>query len=57
MRAVDEVARWPSSQLELAAANREHARAVEGGVERWIVYPVVLWMVILGSGLAVRASH
>ncbi|MGZ4643335.1 MAG: histidine kinase [Blastococcus sp.] len=29
VRAVDEVARWTSSQLELAAANREHARAVE----------------------------
>jgi hypothetical membrane protein len=24
----------------------------EGGVERWIVYPVVLWMVIFGAGLA-----
>jgi hypothetical membrane protein len=23
----------------------------EGGVERWIVYPVVLWTVILGAGL------
>jgi len=29
VRAVDEVARWTSSQLELAAANRQHARAVE----------------------------
>lgn len=27
-------------------------RLGEGGVERWIVYPVVLWMVILGAGLA-----
>jgi hypothetical membrane protein len=24
----------------------------EGGVERWIVYPVVLWTVVLGAGLA-----
>ncbi len=24
----------------------------EGGVERWIVYPVVLWIVIFGAGLA-----
>ena len=29
VRAVDEVARWMSTQLELAAADREHARAVE----------------------------
>jgi hypothetical membrane protein len=27
-------------------------RLGEGGVERWIVYPVVLWMVVLGAGLA-----
>ena len=27
-------------------------RLGEGGVERWIVYPVVLWTVILGSSLA-----
>jgi hypothetical membrane protein len=27
----------------------------EGGVERWIVYPVALWMVVLGSGLC--AAH
>ena len=28
----------------------------EGGVERWIVYPVVLWMVIFGAGLAASRS-
>jgi len=27
-------------------------RLGEGGVERWIVYPVVLWIVIFGAGLA-----
>jgi hypothetical membrane protein len=27
-------------------------RLGEGGVERWIVYPVVLWTVIFGAGLA-----
>ena len=27
-------------------------RLGEGGVERWIVYPVVLWIVVLGAGLA-----
>ena len=27
-------------------------RLGEGGVERWIVYPVVLWTVVLGAGLA-----
>jgi hypothetical membrane protein len=27
-------------------------RLGEGGVERWMVYPVVLWIVILGSSLA-----
>jgi hypothetical membrane protein len=27
-------------------------RLGEGGVERWIVYPVVLWMIVLGAGLA-----
>ena len=26
-------------------------RLGEGGVERWIVYPVVLWIVIFGAGL------
>lgn len=29
-------------------------RLGEGGVERWIVYPVALWMVVLGSGLVAR---
>jgi hypothetical membrane protein len=24
----------------------------EGGVERWIIYPVILWTVVLGAGLA-----
>lgn len=28
----------------------------EGGVERWIVYPVALWLVVLGSGLAARSG-
>jgi hypothetical membrane protein len=28
------------------------ARLGEGGVERWVVYPVVLWMVIFGASLA-----
>ena len=27
-------------------------RLGEGGVERWIVYPVILWTVVLGAGLA-----
>jgi hypothetical membrane protein len=27
-------------------------RLGEGGVERWIVYPVILWTVVLGTGLA-----
>lgn len=27
-------------------------RLGEGGVERWIVYPVVLWIVVLGAALA-----
>ena len=27
-------------------------RLGEGGVERWIVYPVVLWIVVFGTGLA-----
>jgi hypothetical protein len=27
-------------------------RLGEGGVERWIVYPVVLWIVVFGAGLA-----
>jgi hypothetical membrane protein len=27
-------------------------RLGEGGVERWIIYPVVLWTVVLGAGLA-----
>ncbi|MCZ2860638.1 DUF998 domain-containing protein [Blastococcus sp. VKM Ac-2987] len=27
-------------------------RLGEGGVERWVVYPVVLWIVVLGAGLA-----
>jgi hypothetical membrane protein len=31
-------------------------RLGEGGVERWIVYPVVLWMVIFGAGLAASRS-
>jgi len=30
-------------------------RLGEGGVERWIVYPVVLWIVVLGTGLAATA--
>jgi hypothetical membrane protein len=28
------------------------ARLGEGGVERWVVYPVVLWIVTLGASLA-----
>jgi hypothetical membrane protein len=28
------------------------ARLGEGGVERWVVYPVVLWVVTLGAALA-----
>jgi hypothetical membrane protein len=33
-------------------------RLGEGGVERWIVYPVVLWIVIFGAGLtAARPIH
>jgi hypothetical membrane protein len=28
----------------------------EGGVERWIVYPVALWMVVLGSGLCASSA-
>lgn len=28
------------------------ARLGEGGVERWVVYPVVLWIVTLGAALA-----
>ena len=28
------------------------ARLGEGGVERWVVYPVVLWVVTLGASLA-----
>ncbi|WP_051684123.1 DUF998 domain-containing protein [Blastococcus sp. URHD0036] len=31
------------------------ARLGEGGVERWIVYPVVLWIVVLGAALAGRS--
>jgi hypothetical membrane protein len=31
-------------------------RLGEGGVERWIVYPVVLWIVVLGAGLAGAAD-
>ena len=27
-------------------------RLGEGGVERWIVYPVVLWMVVFGAASA-----
>jgi hypothetical membrane protein len=30
-------------------------RLGEGGVERWIVYPVALWMVIFGAGLTTGA--
>jgi hypothetical protein len=29
-------------------------RLGEGGVERWVVYPVVLWLLLLGSSLAAR---
>jgi hypothetical protein len=33
----------------------------EGGLERWIVYPIVLWLVAFGSYLmatpATRAPH
>jgi hypothetical membrane protein len=32
-------------------------RLGEGGVERWIVYPVVLWIVIFGAGLAASRPH
>jgi hypothetical membrane protein len=32
------------------------ARLGEGGVERWIVYPVVLWMVSFGASLAGRPT-
>ncbi|SOC49576.1 hypothetical membrane protein [Blastococcus aggregatus] len=31
-------------------------RLGEGGVERWIVYPVVLWIVVFGAGLAASPS-
>jgi hypothetical membrane protein len=27
-------------------------RLGEGGVERWIIYPVILWTVVMGAGLA-----
>jgi hypothetical membrane protein len=27
-------------------------RLGEGGLERWIIYPVILWTVVLGAGLA-----
>src|SRR5689334_8018325 len=32
------------------------ARLGEGGIERWIVYPVVLWMVSFGAYLASRPA-
>jgi hypothetical membrane protein len=32
------------------------ARLGEGGIERWIVYPVVLWMVTFGAYLASRPA-
>ena len=32
------------------------ARLGEGGIERWIVYPVVLWMVTFGAWLASRPA-
>jgi hypothetical membrane protein len=32
-------------------------RLGEGGVERWIVYPVILWTVVLGTGLAASSSE
>lgn len=32
------------------------ARLGEGGIERWIVYPVVLWMVAFGAYLASRPA-
>jgi hypothetical membrane protein len=31
------------------------ARLGEGGVERWVVYPVVLWVVTFGASLATKA--
>jgi hypothetical protein len=33
------------------------ARLGEGGVERWIAYPVVLWMVSFGASLAAARAH
>lgn len=32
------------------------ARLGEGGVERWVVYPVVLWIVTLGASLAAERA-
>jgi hypothetical protein len=28
-----------------------------GGIERWIAYPVLLWLVLLGAAFMTRGAH